>query len=152
DYLLFCEILLQRPISLPGTLGNALTREETRYMQDMAREHFDDIMRVLRDMPRPMLLVFRNLNTVRCLNLNLGAPADRHILMARSAVKGWRRLAGQNSLGIARWVSVLLESFKFEVALRWDTFVYRLTSCLLRLLIGFNLLPESEQVQQFLQS
>ncbi|KAM4689427.1 putative aarF domain-containing protein kinase 5 [Discoglossus pictus] len=152
DYFLFCEILLQRPLSVPGALGSALTREETRYMQDMARNHFDDIMRVLRDLPRPMLLVFRNLNTVRCLNLSLGAPADRHILMARSAVKGWRRLAGQNSSGVTRWVSVSWESFKFEVALRWDSFVLHLTSILLRLLIRFEFLQESEHIRQFLQS
>ncbi|KAM4705504.1 putative aarF domain-containing protein kinase 5 [Rhinophrynus dorsalis] len=152
DYFLFCEILLQRPLSVPGALGNALTREETRYMQDMAREHFDDIMRVLRALPRPMLLVFRNLNTVRCLHQSLGAPADRHLLMARSAVRGWRRLAGQKSSGVTRWVSVLWERFKFEVALRWDSLVLRLTSYLLRLLVRFDFLPENEQIQQFLQS
>ncbi|XP_018430493.1 PREDICTED: uncharacterized aarF domain-containing protein kinase 5, partial [Nanorana parkeri] len=98
DYFLFCEILLQRPLSLTGMLGNTLTREETQYMQDMAKEHFDDIMRVLRALPRPMLLVFRNLNTVRALNIGLGAPADRYLLMARSAVRAWRRLAELNSL------------------------------------------------------
>ncbi|XP_053571964.1 uncharacterized aarF domain-containing protein kinase 5 [Bombina bombina] len=152
DYFLFCEILLQRPLSVPGALGSSLTREETRYMQEMARDNFDDIMRVLRALPRPMLLVFRNLNTVRCLHLSLGAPANRHILMARSAVKGWRRLAGQNSSGVTRWVSVTWESLKFEVALRWDSFILHLTSMLLRLLIRFDFVQESEQIRQFLQS
>ncbi|KAE8600040.1 hypothetical protein XENTR_v10017446 [Xenopus tropicalis] len=152
DYFLFCEILLQRPLSVPGAMGSALTREETRYMQDMAREHFDDIMRVLRALPRPMLLVFRNLNTVRCLHVSLGAPADRHILMARSAVKGWRRLAGQNSLGVTRWISVTWESFKFELALRWDSLVLRVTSSLLRLLIRFQVIEHNEQMETFLQS
>ncbi|CAH2286298.1 Hypothetical predicted protein [Pelobates cultripes] len=152
DYFLFCEILLQRPLSVPGALGNSLTQEETRYMRDMAKEHFDDIMKVLRALPRPMLLVFRNLNTVRCLHISLGAPADRHIIMARSAVKGWRRLAEQKSSGLTRWVSVTWESLKFELALRWDSFVLRVTSCLLRLLIRFEFLPENEQIRQFLQS
>ncbi|XP_018123868.1 uncharacterized aarF domain-containing protein kinase 5 isoform X2 [Xenopus laevis] len=152
DYFLFCEILLQRPLRVPGAMGNALTREETRYMQDMAREHFDDIMRVLRSLPKQMLLVFRNLNTVRCLHLSLGAPADRHILMARSAVKGWRRLAGQNSLGVTRWISVTWESFKFELALRWDSLMLRVTSYLIQLLIRLEFIEHNEQIQQFLQS
>ncbi|KAM9292266.1 putative aarF domain-containing protein kinase 5 [Gastrophryne carolinensis] len=152
DYFLFCEILLQRPLSLPGTLGNALTREETRYMQDMAKEHFDDIMRVLRALPRPMLLVFRNLNTVRALNIGLGAPADRYLLMARSAVRAWRRLANQNSSGASRWVSVMWEHLKFEAALRWESAVQRFTFFLIRFLIRFHFLEENEQIRNFLQA
>lgn len=152
DYFLFCEILLQRPLSLTGTLSNALTREETQYMQDMAQEHFDDIMRVLRALPRPMLLVFRNLNTVRALNIGLGAPADRYLLMARSAVRAWRRLAKQNSSGITRWVFVMWEHFKFEASLRWDSFMQYFTFFIIRLLIRFNFLAENEQIRLFLQS
>lgn len=152
DYFLFCEILLQRPLSLTGTLSNALTREETQYMQDMAQEHFDDIMRVLRALPRPMLLVFRNLNTVRALNIGLGAPADRYLLMARSAVRAWRRLAKQNSSGITRWVFVMWEHFKFEASLRWDSFMQHFTFFIIRLLIRFNFLAENEQIRLFLQS
>ncbi|XP_073536231.1 uncharacterized aarF domain-containing protein kinase 5 isoform X2 [Phyllobates terribilis] len=151
DYFLFCEILLQRPLSLTGTLGNALTLEETQYMHDMAKEHFDDIMRVLRALPRPMLLVFRNLNTVRSLNVGLGAPADRYLLMAHSAVRAWRRLEKQNSSGIMRWLSVRWEHLKFEVSLRWDGLMQRFTFLLIRLLIRFDFLAENEQMRQFLQ-
>ena len=52
-------------------------------MQDMAREHFEDIMGVLKALPRPMLLVLRNINTVRAINTTLGAPVDRYFLMAK---------------------------------------------------------------------
>ncbi|CAJ0960638.1 unnamed protein product [Ranitomeya imitator] len=152
DYFLFCEILLQRPLSLTGTMGNALTLEETQYMQNMAKEHFDDIIRVLRALPRPMLLVFRNLNTVRSLNIGLGASADRYLLMAHSAVRAWRRLEKQNSSGIIRWFSVRWEHLKFEVALRWDGLMQRVTFLLLRLLIHFDFLAENEQMRQFLES
>nr|XP_033790753.1 uncharacterized aarF domain-containing protein kinase 5 isoform X3 [Geotrypetes seraphini] len=84
DYFLFCEILMQRPIRM-GTLqlSNILTREETTYMQDMAKDHFNQIMQVLKDLPRPMLLIFRNINTVRSINIALGAPVDRYFLMAK---------------------------------------------------------------------
>ncbi|XP_069588216.1 uncharacterized aarF domain-containing protein kinase 5 isoform X3 [Ranitomeya imitator] len=152
DYFLFCEILLQRPLSLTGTMGNALTLEETQYMQNMAKEHFDDIIRVLRALPRPMLLVFRNLNTVRSLNIGLGASADRYLLMAHSAVRAWRHLEKQNSSGIIRWFSVRWEHLKFEVALRWDGLMQRVTFLLLRLLIHFDFLAENEQMRQFLES
>uniref|UniRef100_A0A8C7I7I3 AarF domain containing kinase 5 n=1 Tax=Oncorhynchus kisutch TaxID=8019 RepID=A0A8C7I7I3_ONCKI len=93
DYFIFCEMLLQRPINMRELgLSNILSREETSYMRDMAVNHFDNIMVVLKSMPRPMLLVFRNINTVRSINITLGAPVDRYCVMAKSAVQGWGRL------------------------------------------------------------
>ncbi|KAG8134059.1 hypothetical protein E2320_011839 [Naja naja] len=75
DYLLFCEMLLQRPINMAElALSNVMTREEEAYMRDMAKYHFDCVMQVLRDLPRSMLLVFRNINTVRGINVALGVP------------------------------------------------------------------------------
>ena len=84
EYFLFCEMLLQRPINMREFgLSNILSREETAYMREMARQRFDSIMRVLKSMPRPMLLVFRNINTVRSINITLGAPVDRYFVMAK---------------------------------------------------------------------
>ena len=77
-------MLLQRPINMREFgLSNILSREETAYMREMARQRFDSIMRVLKSMPRPMLLVFRNINTVRSINITLGAPVDRYFVMAK---------------------------------------------------------------------
>ena len=77
-------MLLQRPINMRELgLSSLLSREETAYMQDMAVHRFQSIMRVLKSMPRPMLLVFRNLNTVRSINISLGAPVDRYYVMAK---------------------------------------------------------------------
>uniref|UniRef100_A0A3Q2E5G7 AarF domain containing kinase 5 n=1 Tax=Cyprinodon variegatus TaxID=28743 RepID=A0A3Q2E5G7_CYPVA len=95
EYFLFCEMLLQRPISMRTlTLSNILSREETAYMREMALNRFESIMQVLKAMPRPMLLVFRNINTVRSINITLGAPVDRYGIMAkRSGVGAWHGLA-----------------------------------------------------------
>jgi aarF domain-containing kinase len=87
DYFIFSEMLLQRPINMRELgLSNILSREETTYMRDMAVNHFDNIMVVLKSMPRPMLLVFRNINTVRSINITLGAPVDRYCVMAKRLV------------------------------------------------------------------
>ena len=40
-------------------------------------------MAVLKALPRSMLLVLRNVNTVRSINNALGAPVDRYFLMAK---------------------------------------------------------------------
>uniref|UniRef100_W5MPK6 AarF domain containing kinase 5 n=1 Tax=Lepisosteus oculatus TaxID=7918 RepID=W5MPK6_LEPOC len=157
DYFLFCEILLQRPINMRDMgLANILTREETAYMREMAMNRFERIMEVLKALPRPMLLVFRNINTVRSINIALGAPVDRYFVMAKSAVKGWSRiqsdeLRGLPRFGVFRWLRVVWESLKFECALRSEVVLMHLTASLLRLLVHFGLLPPDEQVYQYLQ-
>lgn len=91
DYFLFSEMLMQRPVRL-GQLwrSHRLSRKEAAYMQAMAREHFAGIMTVLKALPRPLLLVLRNINTVRAINTSLGAPVDRYFLMAKRWVPAGR--------------------------------------------------------------
>ncbi|XP_053105929.1 uncharacterized aarF domain-containing protein kinase 5 isoform X3 [Hemicordylus capensis] len=154
DYFLFCEILLQRPISMTQlALSNVLTREEAAYMQDMAKNHFDRIMQVLKDLPRSMLLVFRNINTVRGINVALGAPVDRYYIMAKSAVKCWSRTVSQKCSGItgmflSRWIRAIWDSLLFEAKLRLQIASMRLTTSLLRFLVYMGFLQESEQQEQ----
>ncbi|XP_020946123.1 uncharacterized aarF domain-containing protein kinase 5 isoform X3 [Sus scrofa] len=158
DYLLFSEVLMQRPVRL-GQLwrSNLLSREEAAYMRDMAREHFEEVMAVLKALPRPMLLVLRNVNTVRAINTALGAPVDRYFLMAKSAVRGWSRLAGtgrQDAYGarLLRHVRVVWETFKFEVALRLETLSMQLTALLVRVLVHLGLLPEAQGLYEYLET
>ncbi|XP_048338573.1 uncharacterized aarF domain-containing protein kinase 5 isoform X2 [Sphaerodactylus townsendi] len=153
DYFLFCEILLQRPINMAQlALANMLTREETAYMQEMAKNQFDRIMQVLKDLPRSMLLVFRNINTVRGINVALGAPVDRYYIMAKSAVKCWSRTLAQKQLGLSRilfrWISTVWASLKFEFVLRLQVASMRLTTSLLRFLVFVGFLDETEEQQQ----
>lgn len=91
---------MQRPLQ-PGqlALANVLTREERAYMQEMASQHFQRILGVLRALPRPMLLVFRNINTVRSINAALGAPVDRYFLMAKRYRGWWDGFVGVFFLG-----------------------------------------------------
>ncbi|GAB5584338.1 uncharacterized aarF domain-containing protein kinase 5 isoform X1 [Prionailurus iriomotensis] len=158
DYILFSEMLMQRPVRL-GQLwrSHLLSHEEAAYMQAMAREHFADIVQVLKALPRSMLLVLRNINTVRAITTALGAPVDRYFLMAKSAVRGWSRLVGvayQSVYGasLLRHIKVIWETFKFEVALRVETLSMRLTALLVRLLLQLGLLPETQELSQYLET
>ncbi|CAB1320820.1 unnamed protein product [Coregonus sp. 'balchen'] len=151
DYFIFSEMLLQRPINMRKVgLSNILSREETSYMRDMAVNHFDNIMAVLKSMPRPMLLVFRNINTVRSINITLGAPVDRYCVMAKSAVQCWGRLQAERPgvlprFRVLRWVRTTWESLKSEMAMM------SLTRSLLSLLSYFNLISLDEEVYQYLK-
>uniref|UniRef100_A0A673AIJ6 ABC1 atypical kinase-like domain-containing protein n=1 Tax=Sphaeramia orbicularis TaxID=375764 RepID=A0A673AIJ6_9TELE len=123
QYFLFCEMLLQRPINMQQLgLSNILSREETAYMREMAIHRFESIMQVLKSMPRPMLLVFRNINTVRSINITLGAPVDRYFVMAKSAVRGWGKIQAERPGLLPRfwffsWMRTMWETVKFELAL-----------------------------------
>ncbi|XP_029448596.1 uncharacterized aarF domain-containing protein kinase 5-like [Rhinatrema bivittatum] len=146
---------MQRPIRMGSLqLSNILTQEERTYMQDMAKDHFNRIMQVLKALPRPMLLVFRNINTVRSINIALGAPVDRYFLMAKSAVRGWSRIVSQKSSGfsIFQWLMVSWESFKFEIALRLELLSMRFTVSVLRFLVYAGFVQQNEQIEEFLQS
>ncbi|XP_013931302.1 PREDICTED: uncharacterized aarF domain-containing protein kinase 5 [Thamnophis sirtalis] len=151
DYLVFCEMLLQRPINMAElVLSNVLTAEETAYMRDMAKHRFDCVMRVLRDLPRSMLLVFRNINTVRSINVALGVPVDRYYLMARSAVKCWSRTISQRSGALAnfflvRWIRAFWDSLMFELTLRVQVASVKLTTSLLKFLLYVGFLKPSEE-------
>ncbi|XP_065687013.2 uncharacterized aarF domain-containing protein kinase 5 [Patagioenas fasciata] len=157
DYLLFSEILLQRPLRRAGlSLARALTGAERAYMQEMAAQHFQRVLRVLRALPRPMLLVFRNINTVRSIHAALGAPVDRYTLMAKAAVRSWSRLTGEQvggigAIGVFCWVRVFWESIKFEVALRFESLSARVTTSLLRLLLHWGVLSPSPEMDEYLQ-
>ncbi|XP_077052652.1 putative aarF domain-containing protein kinase 5 [Siphateles boraxobius] len=157
EYFLFSEMLLQRPINMwEMGLGNILTREETSYMRDMAMNRFDQIMQVLKSMPRPMLLVFRNINTVRCINITLGAPVDRYFIMAKCAVRGWGRTLADDTrilprLSVFRWFWSFWESVKFEFALRSEMALMSVTHSLLKLLSNCNIITLDQDVYQFLK-
>ncbi|KAM9493770.1 putative aarF domain-containing protein kinase 5 isoform 1-T1 [Clarias gariepinus] len=157
DYFLFCEILLQRPINMRElSLGNILSREETSYMRDMATERFDRIMEVLKALPRPMLLVFRNINTVRSINVALGAPVDRYALMAKSAVRGWGKARADESrvlpqVIVLRWIWSFWEDVKFKLALRSEMMMMSVTRCVLQLLSYCGFISLDQEVYQYLK-
>ncbi|XP_069031897.1 uncharacterized aarF domain-containing protein kinase 5 isoform X1 [Embiotoca jacksoni] len=157
EYFLFCEMLLQRPINMRKLgLSNILSREETAYMRQMAIHRFESIMQVLKSMPRPMLLVFRNINTVRSINITLGAPVDRYFVMAKSAVRGWGKIQADRTgmlprLWVFRWGRTTWESLKFEVALRSEMAVMSLTRGFLRLLEYFGLASLDADMYEYLR-
>ncbi|XP_072110364.1 uncharacterized aarF domain-containing protein kinase 5 [Mobula birostris] len=158
DYFLFCEILMQRPINMKETafhLANILTREERAYMQDMASNHFDRIVQVLKDLPRPMLLVFRNINTVRSINMVLGLPVDRYVLMAKSAVQGGNLFSSEHNRGFwavgpLTWVKMKWARIHFEISLRSESLMMKIVSVVFRMLGYFGLMAPDDNLYNYL--
>lgn len=114
DYRQLVEILTQRPLEAGMKLSTKLSEEDLKYMTEMARERFDIIMAALRAMPRSMLLVIRNLNTVRAIAREHGDPVDRYVVLARSAAQGQFM---SDEAGILRRMLAFRELFFFEMML-----------------------------------
>ncbi|XP_015591317.1 uncharacterized aarF domain-containing protein kinase 5 isoform X2 [Cephus cinctus] len=137
DYILFGEMLTQTPMSVFGltTIPPGLSADE--YMKKQAQERFDKVMVTLRAMPKSILLVIRNLNTVRAIAREHGDPIDRYRLMARMAVLGKHKLA-QHTL----WKRLIgkVSRVRFEIQLWSQSFSLWLFGCYLRFLklLGFK--------------
>lgn len=123
DYENFCQILLQRPFAW-GSAGmlftTRVTEEDLAIMTKLAQGHFYKVVTILKQLPRSMLLVFRNLNTVRAINQELGEPVDRFVLMAKCAIAGVH--GDINNHGVLFKVKTFVESFVLETRIRIMSF------------------------------
>lgn len=89
DYYQLAEILTQRPVTKNVMkLTSKLTEEDLKYLKAVARDRFDKVMSALRAMPKTLILVTRNLNTVRAIARDHNDPVDRFVIMAHSASRG----------------------------------------------------------------
>lgn len=86
EYMKFAEVLFQQPIHMrSGPIRSKLSQEELEHIRKIAKENFDVIMSTLKEMPRSMLFVVRNLNTVRSIGDLHGNVVNRPQVMARYA-------------------------------------------------------------------
>lgn len=134
NYPIFCEILMQRPLQRQTfRLRNQLSSEEVAYMRTMVQNHFDEVMDCIRSLPRPMLLIFRNINTVRSITRNHGHPVDRFTLMARIATRRLTLNLEHASLLVIlhHWWNCVV----FELRLRLEYWQLRFSLLYLRLLL-----------------
>lgn len=87
DHKRFAEILLQKPLEINKfSFQTKYTEQEVNYMKKIASQHFDIIMRVLKEMPRNLLFIVRNLNIIRAIAKEHGDLVDRPKIMARCAI------------------------------------------------------------------
>ncbi|EFX86094.1 hypothetical protein DAPPUDRAFT_313082 [Daphnia pulex] len=151
DYLLFAEMLLQRPVGnqkFALSNLNQLSETDLKYMQEMAGQRFDMIMNNLRSMPRTMLLTIRNINTVRAITKDHGSLVDRYTLMARSATRGFFIVPGAS---FGQRLQGVLQQFLFDWRLWWDKTQMRLTFWGLRVLFWLGRAPDMTIVVQMVE-
>ncbi|XP_052819370.1 uncharacterized aarF domain-containing protein kinase 5-like isoform X3 [Mya arenaria] len=149
---LFCEILVQRPLKRSTLyLSSKLTEEDIKQLKKRAAEHFDEIVSVLKDMPRQMLLIIRNMNTVRAITREHGHLVDRYGIMAKSAITGTYHKEAEDITLISRaqaWWDRMVYDYrvKAEGWKMWVAFMY------IRILQFMGRAPPVEKVKSFMEN
>ncbi|CAH8435009.1 unnamed protein product [Dicrocoelium dendriticum] len=152
DWSTFGEVLLQRPwrrftLRVPPKL----TEADRQYLRATAAEHFDRVMAVLQEMPRPMLLFIRNLNLVRSICRLHGDPVDRYLVMVDSAVLGSFLAHGKNAATSgANWstsIRVHLRLQRYHWKLRAEAVVTWIRSLFYRFLILLGRAPDLQELR-----
>ncbi|EDW29456.1 GL22769 [Drosophila persimilis] len=127
DYMRFAEVLFQQPIRIRGgRIRSKLSEEDIQHMQEVARKNFESIMGTLKEMPRSMLFVVRNLNTVRAISHQHGDVVNRPRVMARYAQRCLYMQRGRTSP--YQYVCWLFRRVYFEYCLWESAFRLRLIS------------------------
>ncbi|XP_001984784.2 uncharacterized aarF domain-containing protein kinase 5 isoform X2 [Drosophila grimshawi] len=141
DHLKFGDVLFQQPVQMhEGPIRSKLTQEDIDYVQKVARENFDIIMSTLKEMPRSLLFVVRNLNTVRAIGNMHGDVVDRPCAMARHAQHCLYVQRGGSPLEYLKW---LQRRFYFEYCLWSKAFRERLLNWYLNFLYIVGRAPPS---------
>ncbi|XP_004365011.2 aarF domain containing kinase 5 [Capsaspora owczarzaki ATCC 30864] len=118
DPFVFASMLMQRPYkAAPIGFNTLMTADDFLLMQKMAVEQGEQITNMIREMPRSLLFVLRNLNLVRSINKDLGAPINRFALLAHTALRG-----------IAVDVSPLADHYDLEASFAANRHLYRPTA------------------------
>lgn len=151
DHDVFCEILVQRPVSRSSTyLPSHMTKEDLKHMQYMAQKHFDKIMQVLKDMPRPIILIIRNMNTIRAICQEHGNLVDRYGIMAKSAIRGARKFGIQDISWSGR-MKAWLEMMNYDFRIRAENFKIWIGIVYLRILVWLGRVPSLEEIRSVIE-
>lgn len=163
DYQIFASLVRQGPVKFtraPPLFRNKPVdmkafRKLSKQMQAEMKEDFeilhDRIFKVMRDMPSSLLLIFRNMNTVRAILREHGHPVDRYGIMAKSAITGTYLKEEENITVISRaqawWERIVFDyRVKAEGWKLWLAFLY------LRLLQLLGRAPAIEKVKSFMET
>ncbi|XP_043664612.1 uncharacterized aarF domain-containing protein kinase 5 isoform X3 [Vespula pensylvanica] len=130
DPVLLAEILTQAPYSLSSFLTTEKGKILKAHMIKQAQEHFDRITAALRTMPKTMMLIIRNLNTIRAIVQDHGSMVDRYRIMAQIAVRGKYKVT---NLSFSKYIKGTMYKAKFETYL-W---LYSFAQWLLKTYLNF---------------
>ncbi|XP_054276944.1 uncharacterized aarF domain-containing protein kinase 5-like isoform X1 [Macrosteles quadrilineatus] len=160
NYRLFCTALVQRfvardknekgedildlffspkGIRLTAKVFRGLPEEEKERLRIEIMAIHDRSIEIFKAIPSKLMLVTRNINTIRSIARGHGDPVDRYTVMARSATQG--AFVSETS-GLNGHLRGLLGRLHFEIRLWWDNVRMLLIRLSLRTLQVVGLAPD----------
>ncbi|KAK2149688.1 hypothetical protein LSH36_442g03031 [Paralvinella palmiformis] len=140
-----------RPIArMSMHLPSKMTEKDIEHMKIQAKEHFDKIMVVLKDMPKPLLLMIRNLNTIRAIHRGHGHPVDRYTIMARIAISG--AYTKGEYVGLIGQIKLVWERFLFDYKLTSEKWLHWFGKLYLRVLQYLGRVPDLKEMRSIMES
>ncbi|KAK9885956.1 hypothetical protein WA026_013832 [Henosepilachna vigintioctopunctata] len=138
DYKVFAEILAQAPLEKDNfQIKSKLTEEDYKFIAEFARKRFDIIMSCLKTMPPTLLLILRNLNTLRAICHDHGYPIDRYSVLARVAMKNTYK-----ANGVLGNIYLMPIRTYYEIKLFTNKVRRWLKSIVMKFLLNFGLAPD----------
>ncbi|KAK9500318.1 hypothetical protein O3M35_001602 [Rhynocoris fuscipes] len=134
DYRTLVEMVTQVPQhQMNIALVQKLSKFDMEILVDHCKNHFDKLMAVLHLLPHNVLLVIRNINTIRSIAHGHGDPINRYKTMARCATQGTFVHSYDSSSKVMSLFRKYKERIHFEVQLWWGGMKIFLFSYFMRL-------------------
>lgn len=121
-YEVFIAMILMR--SYEGAnigLSSKMSKKQIEEYSENLKKEINKIADIIHKVPIEVLLILRNNNLLRMINLDLGTPVNRFIIMARYASKG---IFNEEDGSIWKRISSLKENLSFEIHLKIAQFIY----------------------------
>ncbi|XP_063441153.1 uncharacterized aarF domain-containing protein kinase 5-like isoform X3 [Mytilus trossulus] len=163
DYQIFVFLVKQGPVKLhkaPPLFRVKITTKEEFYNLDQEKKDifledyhglWDRTIDVMKAMPAPLFFIFRNMNTVRAICREHGHVIDRYGIMARSAIVGANKMAGQD-LSLGGRLKSVWERFLFDYSIVTERWIMNLGYLYLRILQFLGRAPSLAKIQYLIDS
>ncbi|XP_059350365.1 uncharacterized aarF domain-containing protein kinase 5-like isoform X3 [Daphnia carinata] len=125
-----------------------MTTEQRHAIRIQMEDVHERMMSSFRAMPSQLMLIFRNINTVRAITKDHGSLVDRYTLMARSATRGFFIVPGAS---FRQRLQGIWQQFLFDWRLWWDKTQMRLTFWSLRVLFWLGRAPDMTVLVQMVE-
>lgn len=140
NYRLFSGIMMMRSFDMNVAVSTKMSKKDLELFQEGMKTQSSLLADVLKALPRPLLLVLRNNNLIRMINLELGTPVNRFVIMAREANLNYfdilekrRRRGKRNTPLIHSSMSVMsaseigiFDTIRWNFKLWWETFRFEM--------------------------
>jgi len=120
-------------------MGGRITRAQFKELMAQMQTRSDEILQVLKRLPKEILFMLRSTVLVRALNMELGSPVNRFTVFGRQAARALRQHQTSDGDGfVSRWSSWL----GFEWTMGLEDAKYWLGSVWLKVLKLLGRVPE----------